>query len=70
MLDYGIIQQGKLVRTNKACPGAKPLVCEDVPVFDQETEYVIQLPPVDAGSHIYMGVEVHEMEQDEDETEG
>lgn len=57
------------MRVNKGHPGAKPVVYEDVPVFDQETHYVMQQPPVDAGNHIYMGVEVHEMEQvDEGET--
>lgn len=65
---YGIIQNGNLVRVNKGHPGAKPVVYEDVPEFNQETHYVVQCPPVDAGNHIYMGVEVREMEQtDEDE---
>ncbi len=66
MLDYGIIQQGKLVRTNKACPGAKPLVYEDVPMFCQETQYAVQQSPVDAGSHIFLGVEIREMEPEEE----
>jgi len=42
-------------------------VYEDVPLFDQETQYVIQQPPVDLGDHIYMGVEVREMEQDDEQ---
>lgn len=61
---YGIIQDGKLVRVSKGYPGAKPVVYEDVPLFDQETQYVVQCPPVDAGNHIFMGVEIREMEQD------
>jgi len=60
---YGIIQDGKLVVVPKHYPGAKPVVYEDVPLFDQETQYVIQQPPVDLGDHIYIGVEVREMEQ-------
>jgi len=64
---YGIIQDGKLVVVPKHYPGAKPVVYEDVPLFDQETQYVIQQPPVDLGDHIYMGVEVRDLELDDDE---
>ena len=64
---YGIIQDGKLVRVSKGYPGAKPVVYEDVPLFDQETQYVVQSPPVDLGDHIYMGVEVLDLELDDDE---
>lgn len=64
---YGIIQNGELVRVNQGHPGAKPVVYEDVPLFDQETQYVIQQPPVDLGDHIYMGVEVLDLELDDDE---
>jgi hypothetical protein len=64
---YGIIQNGQLVRVNQGHPGAKPVVYEDVPMFDQETQYVIQQDPVDLGDHIYMGVEVREMEQDDEQ---
>src|SRR5690606_39864808 len=44
---YGIIQDGKLVVVPKHYPGAKPVVYEDVPLFDQERQYVIQQPPVE-----------------------
>lgn len=60
---YGIIQDGKLVVVPKHYPGAKPVVYEDVPMFDQETQYVVQSPPVDLGDRIYLGVEAREMEQ-------
>ena len=60
---HGIIQDGKLVVVPKHYSGAKPVMYEDVPLFDQETQYVIQQPPVDLGDHIYIGVEVREMEQ-------
>jgi len=63
---YGIIQNGELVRVRQGYPGAKPVVYEDVPLFDQETQYVVQSPPVDLGDHIYMGVEVREVEQVDD----
>ena len=64
---YGIIQDGKLVVVPKHYPGAKPVVYEAVPLFDQETQYVVQSPPVDLGYHIYMGVEVLDLELDDDE---
>ena len=64
---YGIIQDGKLVVVPKHYPGAKPVVYDDVPLFDQETQYVVQSPPVDAGDYIYMGVEVLDLELDDDE---
>jgi len=67
MQGYGIIQNGQLVRVNPGYPGAKPVVYEDVPLFDQETQYVVQQAPVDAGTHIYMGVEVLDLELDDDE---
>lgn len=70
MQNYGIIQQGKLVITSAEHPSAKPVVYEDVPLFDQETQYVVQQDPVDAGSHIFMGCEVRQMEIDESEMLG
>ena len=66
MTTYGIIQNGELVRVSKGYPGAKPVVYEDVPLFDQGTQYVIQQPPADLGDHIYMGIEVREMELDDE----
>ena len=60
---HGIIQNGFLVVTSEGYEGAKPVVYEDVPAFDQTHYYVRQQFPVDAGSHIFMGVEVVEMEQ-------
>lgn len=47
-------------------PGAKPVVYEDVPLFDQMTQYVVQQDPVDVGSHIFMGCEVRQMEIEEE----
>jgi len=53
------------VIVGESYPGAKPVVYEDVPPFDQQTQYVVQQDPVDAGSHIFMGCEVRQMELDE-----
>ena len=65
----GIIQNGKLVIVGPNYPGAKPVIYEDVPIFYQTKYYVVQQAPVDAGSHIFMGVEICEMEAVEDEIE-
>lgn len=65
-MTHGIIQDGKLVVVPKHYLGAKPVVYEDVPMFDQETQYVVQSPPVDLGDRIYMGCEVREIEQVDD----
>lgn len=48
-------------------PGAKPVVYEDVPLFDQTRYYVVQQAPADAGNHIFMGIEMREMEIEENE---
>lgn len=48
-------------------PGAKPVVYEDVPLFDQTRYYVVQQAPADAGDHIFMGIEMREMEIEENE---
>lgn len=69
MTTYGIIRNGELVRVSKGYPGAKPVVYEVVPPFDQTTHYVVQKPPVDKGDYISMGIEIHEMEQ-QDEGDG
>jgi hypothetical protein len=58
---HGIIQQGKLVVVGESYLGAKPVAYEDVPLFDQTTHYVIQRAPVDLGNHIFLGVEIREM---------
>ena len=53
-------------------PEAKPIVYAAIPEFNQETECVRQLPPVDKGSYIFLGVRVDAVEireNSEDETE-
>ena len=47
-------------------PGAKPIAYEDVPIFDQSTQYVVQQDPVDVGDHIFMGVEIHDLPPQDD----
>ena len=67
---HGIIQNGFLVVTSEGYDGARPVVYEDVPEFDQAHYYVRQQFPVDAGSHIFMGIEVVEMNQDDTDPDG
>ena len=40
----------------------KPVVYADIPEFDQQTQCVRQQAPVDAGNHIFVGVELHDVE--------
>ncbi len=64
---HGIIQNDELVVVGQRHPKAKPIVYEDVPDFDQELFYIVQQPPVDVGSHIFMGIEIKNVEiSDED----
>ena len=44
-------------------------IYEEIPQYDQETQYVIQLPPVELeNGDIYYGVEVKELEIDDTES--
>jgi len=40
----------------------KEIIYADIPEFDQTTQYVVQLPPVEMADAIYYGVEVKELE--------
>jgi len=43
-------------------------IYQEIPQYDQETQYVIQLPPVELDNgDIYYGVEVKELEIDDTE---
>ena len=47
----------------------KPEVYQEIPDYDQETQYVIQLPPVELDNgDIYYGVEIKELEIDDTES--
>ncbi len=46
----------------------KPIIYAPIPVFNQETQYVVQTEPVDKGDYIEYGVEVKDLPpQEEDE---
>ena len=40
----------------------KAVIYAEIPEFDQATQYVVQLPPVETADVIYYGVEVKELE--------
>lgn len=40
----------------------KAVIYADIPEFDQTTQYIVQLPPVEMADAIYYGVEVKELE--------
>ena len=43
----------------------KPIIYEEIPMFNQLTQYVVQLEPVDKGDHYFVPVEIREMELDD-----
>lgn len=43
----------------------KPTVYASIPEFDQMTQAVFQLEPVDMGDHIFIGVEIRDVPQDD-----
>ena len=42
----------------------KPIVYAEIPEFNQTTQAVFQLPPVEMDDHIFVGVVVVDIEQD------
>lgn len=45
----------------------KPVVRQDVPEYDQETQYVVELEPVEEDDHIFIGLEIKVMPKDDTE---
>ena len=37
---------------------------EEIPAYNQETQYVVEREPVDMGEYIFIGLEVKDMEND------
>ena len=42
---------------------------EDIPAYNQETQYVVEREPVDMGEYIFIGLEVKDMEMDTNPTD-
>ncbi len=47
----------------------KPKIYAQVPDFDQQTQAVYQLEPVDMGDHVYVGVQVVDLPEVEEDEE-
>lgn len=65
MQKYGIIENGKLKILKQGAPNAKPVVYAEIPEYDQETQAVFELPPVDNGDHIFVNLEVRDVPKDD-----
>jgi hypothetical protein len=48
-------------------PNAKPVIFGEIPEFDQTTQAVYQIGPIEREDDIYVGVEVRYVEVDESE---
>ena len=44
----------------------KAVIYAELPEFDQTTQYVVQLPPGETENEIYYGVEIKEIEVEDD----
>lgn len=66
-MHYGIIKDGKLLLVPEGTPNAKPVIFAEIPEFDQETQAVYQIGPVEREDDIYVGVEIKFVELDESE---
>ena len=42
---------------------------EEIPEYNQETQYVVEREPVDMGEYIFIGLEVKDMEMDTNPTD-
>lgn len=65
MQKFGIIENGKLKLVRQGTPKSKPVVYEEIPEYDQETQAVFELPPVDNGDHIFVNLEVRDVPKDD-----
>ena len=64
---HGIIRDGKLLLVPEGTPGSKPVIFAPIPEFDQETQAVYQIGPLEREDDIYVGVEIKLVELDESE---
>ena len=70
MQKYGkLTENGDLLLSYEQQEGYKPIVCADIPEFDQTTQYIVQVAPVEKEDCIYFGIEIRQLELGEDEGE-
>lgn len=61
---YGKIIDGALVRSFVQLSGFKPIRYEAIPAdFDQQTQYIYQLAPVETSTEIYLGVQTATLQE-------
>lgn len=66
MQKYGILKNGDLKEVPAGTEGAKPIKYAEVPEYDQLTQAVFRGEIKDEGDYISVGVEIREVEIDED----
>lgn len=64
-------ESGELVQVTKEAEGYKPIEFEKIPKeFDESTQYIMQKEPEDKGDIILIGIEIHDLQEDESDGEG
>jgi len=58
---YGKIVGGELVTSEVMLNGYKLIEYAPIPEFDQETKYIVQELPADAGDYIECGIRIEDM---------
>lgn len=67
MPKYGIIEDEILITSDNQLAGYKPVEYKEIPEFDQMTQAVYQGKVKDEGDFISVGVEIRDLEQDEND---
>lgn len=69
MVNYGRIKaDGNLLQSSREREGYKPLRYADIPEsFDETTHFITQSEPVEKDEEIYVGIEIGELEIEDDE---
>lgn len=69
MPKYGIIKKnGDLQSSESMLPGYKEIVFQEIPKdFNQETHYITQQEPEDREDHIFLGVNIYELDLTEED---
>ena len=68
-MKYGIINNGELGIVAKDTEGAKPIQYGVIPEFDQTSQAVFESGYTEHDNHIFVAVEVREIEQDDGDIE-
>ena len=59
---------GELVTSDTMLQDYKPIEYAEIPSnFDQMTHYIVQSDPINEDDHIFVGIEIHELEIEDEE---